>query len=170
MKSLFIRVATCLCSSACLGQSMPDQDAARKLAALFGQGMVQPAPPRAGDAQLSCVQIAREMADNLRARKVQIDTGANAAERCDAPSQPTEATMAQAASAMRAMNDPRLLRLALLAQEKSCVLKDPVPPADQCASKPAAASPPAANAPNAGKIATAPPAPPSARPDPFRPR
>jgi hypothetical protein len=167
MKSLLARLVIGLCPMACLGQAIPE-DAARQMANMFGRGMVQPAPPRAGDALLSCAQIAKEMADNLRARKVQIEADARPGDQCDASRPPTEAMMAQAANAMRAMNDPRLLRLALLAQEKSCAMKDPVPPsADKCGATPAAAKPQAATA---GNATNTPPASPPVRPDPFRPR
>lgn len=117
-------------------QALPDP------ATFLGGGVAAPAPPRPGDAMLSCVQIAREMETLMRARKVRVEGDGVPAARCSSAGPaapqgvPTTAKMAQVGGALRGMNDPRLLRLALLAEDRNCANLGPEPepePEEGCA-------------------------------------
>ena len=92
--------------------------------------MAAPAAPRVGDALLTCAQIAREVGEILKKKnlgKAAADSqkAACALKRGNMNAANVGAMMAQAQPMMSLMNDPRLMRLAMLAEEKQCSLEEP---------------------------------------------
>lgn len=195
MKSSSLRHVACLLFAGCFAQHVASAQTVPSPASLLGGGLAEPAPPRPGDALMTCKQIAREMGEIMRARNVRLDANGMPSDQCN-PARPAArmgaangAMLAQLGGAMRAMNDPRLMRLSQLAQEKSCANQEPDPtPTDDCGSgsgpgnaapppdpfaraKPSKAPTPSAPK-SAAKPKTATPdvAPPSPNTDPFRPR
>lgn len=185
-----LTVALWLCPAVTSAQSLPNP------ASLLGGGLVEPAPPRPGDALLTCIQIAKEMETLMRARRVRLDAGQAPAGRCSSanPVVPRGARsgglLAQVGSTMQALNDPRLMRLAQLAQAKQCTDLGPEPspendcegdsgmddraaPPDPFKRSPAATPPTTRAAPArkaaAPKAAAPAPAAPASNNDPFRP-
>lgn len=148
MKSIHVRCAAGLLAVTALTSPAANAQTTSEMESLLGSGPMQAAPPRPGDANLSCAQIAREMHTIMRARKVQLDANGMPGVNCDTArattttmGAPTGAMLSQLGGAMRAMNDPRLLRLTLLAQEKSCAAQEPDPtPTDACDSAPDASN------------------------------
>ena len=163
--------------------------------------MAEPAPPRPGDAAMTCEQIAREFQSILKKKNVQPhkpDTKAacelrhamavTPAEQAamSGPSAQAEAVRQQKAAQMQqatadmmeanrpmmeAMNDPRLMRLAILADEKHCAIEAEEPPAQAPAADPCGSgvgmATPAIPAVTGGVVPPAPAT--SARSDPFKP-
>jgi hypothetical protein len=160
--------------------------------------MAEPAPPRPGDAAMSCAQIGQEMQSILKKKNVRPNAQRNTKAACElqrsmtltpaeqaALSNPspqaellreqksaqiqaaTQNMMAANSGMMEAMNDPRLMRLAILADEKHCAFEEQEPPAQA----------PVADTCGSGVVTPAmvtggvvPPAPASTgRPDPFKP-
>jgi hypothetical protein len=195
MKSSSLRHVACFLFAGCVAQHVASAQAVPNPASLLGGGLAEPAPPRPGDTLMTCKQIAREMGSIMRARNVRLDANATPSDLCNTArpaarmGAPNGAMLAQLGGAMRAMNDPRLMRLSQLAQEKNCANQEPDPtPTDECGSRsgPGNAAPlpdpfarakpskaPTPSAPNGAakpKVATPAVAPPSPNTDPFRPR
>jgi hypothetical protein len=115
-----------------------------------GMKMAEPSAPRPGDAAMTCEQLAREMHDIMKKKNLGKDAPQALEAGCElkraaptaaeyaamtAPS-PTAVTaqrnkaaemsrtaapvMAHAMTTMTALNDPRLMRLAMLSEEKQC--------------------------------------------------
>ncbi len=141
MKSSSLRHVACLLFAGCFAQHVASAQTVPSPASLLGGGLAEPAPPRPGDALMTCKQIAREMGEIMRARNVRLDANGMPSDQCN-PARPAArmgaangAMLAQLGGAMRAMNDPRLMRLSQLAQEKSCANQEPDPtPTDDCGS------------------------------------
>ncbi len=112
--------------------------------------MAAPAAPRAGDALLTCAQIAREIGEILKKKNLgKTAADANkatcAAKRTNINAASVGAMMAQAGPMMSLMNDPRLMRLTMLADEKQCAMDPPAESTgaqepDPCGDNPAATS------------------------------
>jgi hypothetical protein len=195
MKSSSLRHVACLLFAGCFAQNVASAQTTPNPASLLGGGLAEPAPPRPGDALMTCKQIAMEMGSIMRARNVRLDANGMPSDLCNTARPAARvgaangAMLAQLGGAMRAMNDPRLMRLSQLAQEKSCTNQEPEPaPTDACnsGSDPGNAAPlpdpfalatpskaPTSSAPNSvakPKAAAPAAAPPSSNNDPFRPR
>ncbi len=111
-----------------------------------GFKLVEPSPPRAGDAAMSCDDIAREMYDIMQKRGLKKSPANTAKMDCEAsraqPDAANQAAMAaRAMSTLSVMNDPRIMRLSQLSMAKQCA--DSAPPQDQtdpCSDTPADAN------------------------------
>ncbi len=195
MKSSSLRHVACLLFAGYFALNVASAQTVPNPASLLGGGLAEPAPLRPGDALMTCKQIAREMGSIMRARNVRLGANGMPSDLCNTArpaarmGAPNGAMLAQLGGAMRAMNDPRLMRLSQLAQEKSCANQEPDPtPTDDCGSGsgPGNAAPlpdpfarakpskaPTPTAPNSAakpKAAAPAVAPPSSNTDPFRPR
>lgn len=144
MKSFHFHWAVGFLAVANLAAPAAHGQANAEMEALLGSGSMQAAPPRPGDEKLTCAQIAKETHSIMRARKIQLGANGTPNTNCNQVSQttttmgaPTGTMLSQLGGVMRAMNDPRLLRLALLAQEKSCAEQESDPTlSDGCDSAP----------------------------------